>query len=131
MVPYSVFFANSSGIPFNHEAAHEILMHTIESSGTPCQASHQILMHWGEVREPLPGSLLFGPFPYSSGGAFSGKSRGDAWKPIPGGRLFGGSGSLFLVVSFSVLFITPQASHSNLRHTITSSGIPLMPQAEH
>ena len=57
----------------------------------------------GGVREPIPGSLLFGPFPYSSGGAFSGKSGGDVWKPIPGGRLFG--------------------------HLPYSLGIPLKPQA--
>ena len=124
MVPYSVFFANSSGIPFNHEAAHEILMHTIESSGTPCQASHQILMHWGEVREPIPGSLLFGPFPYSSGGAFSGKSEGML-------------GSLFLVVASlggleAYSWRSPfQSSSLLLRHPIRTSGIPLHPQAYH
>ena len=50
------------------------------------------------VREPIPGSLLFGPFAYSSGGAFSGKS---------GGML----GSLFLVVASLVIFPIPQASH--------------------
>ena len=52
----------------------------------------------GGVREPIPGSLLFSPFAYSSGGAFSGKS---------GGML----GSLFLVVASLVIFPIPQASH--------------------
>ena len=75
----------SSCIPLNPQAP-------------PCQASHQILMHWGGAREPIPGSLLFGPFPYSSGGAFSGKSGG----------MFG---SLFLVVASLVIFPIPQASH--------------------
>ena len=124
MVPYSVFFANSSGIPFNHEAAHEILMHTIESSGTPCQASHQILMHWGGSGSLslVVSCLVLFPIPQ---------------EVLSQGSLGGMLGSLFLVVASlggleAYSWRSPfQPSSLLLRHPIRISGIPLHPQAYH
>ena len=129
MVPYSVFFANSSGIPFNHEAAHEILMHTIESSGTPCQASHQILMHWGGsgslslvvsclVLFPIPQEVL-------SQGSLGGCLEAYSWwSPL-------WSSSLFLrhPTKTSGIPLNPEAYLQILRLLCKSSGILLSPQA--